>query len=207
MSRLLGGDQRLHEDMRAVFCEDLLIWQIRSLRVLLDDAARREPELIERGLLDAQFALVFDLIGQAMKRAGEQPDQEGSKGKGGRPVDAAGWELRTYALAAADALATALGGHGSKVEAQRIVISMMNAGGVSRSRKSYFEESRMNMPDTHPVDLKDLRLAAKHRLLEAHARGEPIEDYIRPAIHMRCRVFRLLERGGVVFSAAGRVMP
>jgi hypothetical protein len=194
--------------MHGSFNADLLVWQIGSLRALLDDAASREPELMERGSLDALHALMFRLIGEAMKRAKEPPKSDGSRGPHGRPHDAAGWELRSFALASVDALTEVLGGHGHKAEAQRFVAGIMTSYGVAVSATSYFDNAqRAKVPDKYPVDWGAVRRAAAARLREAHTRGEPIEIHVRAGVAMRCRVVQLLKRGEILYTAAGRVVP
>lgn len=198
----------LFEAMRNSFHEDLLLWEIKSLTTMLENAASREPQLIERGLLDALFALRFKLIAHWVKRAGEPSNADGSRGRGGKPVDAAEWELRTYALASVDALTRALGGHGHKAKAQRFVADAMNHYGVLVGTENYFEYARrISQPRNYPVDLNALRRATTEQLDAAYARGERVEDYIRAGIAMRCRIVQLIKKGGVVFDAANRVVP
>lgn len=176
--------------------DDLLVWQVKSLRALVMHAEMVARGSTKAGLLDAQYALLYRLVGEVMRRASERETIDGLKKKRGRGWDIAEWEFRVFALGAVDALLSLASGRGALGNARNTVADMATAAGKPIG-ESYFKNANVlteKFPMNTPVNIVITQKGIRDMLLKGDAAGNDISDLIREGIELRARVCSLMER-------------
>lgn len=177
--------------------DNLLVWQVQSLRTLLMHALMDAPHLLDTGAFDAQFALLYRLITEAVSQAQVVETGDGPKKKPGNNFKVEEWELRIFCLASVSVLAKLdREGRGVKARAEKKVRDIAVAAGFPMT-EHYLKNAKNKLgrkfPKNAPVNIIITEKGTEDMLLSQYERGLNIVDQIREGVAMRARVVSMMK--------------